>query len=47
MVSLGDHGRGAIVSFHVVQVGHHLAEDLLRLLVQVGNDNAGGQDGVV
>ena len=46
-VGLGDHGRGSFETNHVVQVGHHLTEHLLRFLVQVGNNNASSQECVI
>ena len=47
VVELGDHGGGLAVRRHLVEVLHHLREDLLGLLVEVGHHDPGGQDGVV
>jgi hypothetical protein len=46
-VGLRNHRGRQTVGLHVVKVGHHLAEDLLRLLVQVGNHDSSRKDGVV
>lgn len=46
---IGDH-RSMLVSLWVdpvVEIGHDGGEGLFRLLVQVGNGNTGGEDGIV
>ena len=47
VVEVRDHGGRPSMGHHRVEVRHDLAEDLLGLLVEVGDDDPGSEDGVV